>query len=420
MNPYSISQLSDELLSRDLDTCFARDHESTAALLAHIAEFDDRRLFLPAGYPSMIAYCVERGHYTEQAALKRIRVARTARRFPAVFQGLAEGKLNLTAVLLLRPHLTEDNAAVLLAAAAGKSNREVERLLADRFPQTDVLSWVAATSAPAESPAPEHREVSVRTVEPVHQVHKVTPLSTQSYAYQVTLDAETHENLRYAQALLGHQVPSGELAAVLGAVLKIAVRQLEKQKFAVADHPRASHRTSANPRHVPAHVKRAVFERDGGRCAFVSDDGHRCPADTDLEFDHVTEVARGGEATVDGMRLLCRAHNQFAAERTFGAEFMRHKRIAAKEFREAAREARERKAAKQTQSIEDDKDVVPYLRALKFSAAEARMAAERCADLPPETTIEDRVRMALKSIRVRGTRVVPAAGMVQATAVAAL
>jgi hypothetical protein len=144
----------------------------------------------------------------------------------------------------------------------------------------------------------------------------------------------------------------------------------------------------------------------------VGDGGRRCEARRGLQFDHVLEVARGGEATVDGIRLLCRAHNQFAAERTFGSEFMRHKRIAAKEFREAAQAAqaaaRERKAAKQTQSIEDDKDVVPYLRALKFSAAEARQAAERCADLPPEATIEERARTALKSIRIRGTRFVPA------------
>ena len=37
----------------------------------------------------------------------------------------------------------------------------------------------------------------------------------------------------------------------------------------------------------------------------------------------MTEVARGGSAAVSNLRLRCRAHNQYGAERTFGAEFMR-------------------------------------------------------------------------------------------------
>ena len=60
-------------------------------------------------------------------------------------------------------------------------------------------------------------------------------------------------------------------------------------------------------------------------------DGRRCPARTGLEFDRVLEVARGGEASVQNVRLRCRAHNQLEAERRFGAEFMHRKRMAAAE-----------------------------------------------------------------------------------------
>jgi len=76
-------------------------------------------------------------------------------------------------------------------------------------------------------------------------------------------------------------------------------------------------------------VRRAVWERDGGQCTFVSESGRRCDARKPLEFDHVRELARGGESTVENLRLRCRAHNQYTAECTFGSEFMRHKRIAA-------------------------------------------------------------------------------------------
>src|SRR5262249_55215973 len=91
----------------------------------------------------------------------------------------------------------------------------------------------------------------------------------------------------------------------------------------------ATPKRSSNPRHVPAHVKRKVWKRDGGRCTFVSDTGQRCSEHKFLEYDHVVEVARGGRSTVEGIRLVCRAHNQLSAERTFGSQFMRAKREAA-------------------------------------------------------------------------------------------
>jgi hypothetical protein len=81
---------------------------------------------------------------------------------------------------------------------------------------------------------------------------------------------------------------------------------------------------------VPGHLP------GGGRCTFISEDGHRCEARKLVEFDHIEAFARGGEATESNVRLLCRAHNQYEAKRAFGPEFMRHKRIAAAEARAAA------------------------------------------------------------------------------------
>jgi hypothetical protein len=66
-----------------------------------------------------------------------------------------------------------------------------------------------------------------------------------------------------------------------------------------------------------------------------------------LEFDHIEEVARGGEASVNGIRLRCRAHNQYAAECTFGAGFMREKREAAQRTAEARRREREARAVEE-------------------------------------------------------------------------
>jgi hypothetical protein len=155
----------------------------------------------------------------------------------------------------------------------------------------------------------------------------MAPVAPERFALQLTIGKGTHDKLRYAQALLSHQIPSDDMAAVLDRALDALIGRLEKRKFAATDQPRQVPKCSAaNSRHVPAHVRRAVWERDGGQCTFVSEAGHRCAARSLLEFDHIDEVARGGRATIERMRLRCRAHNQYGAERTFGVEFMRHKR----------------------------------------------------------------------------------------------
>jgi 5-methylcytosine-specific restriction endonuclease McrA len=349
---YSLSHLSDELLLRGLIALVAQDRVTTAEMLAHIAEVDERRLYLPAGYPSMFLYCVHELRLSEDAAAKRIQAARVARRFPAIFAALAQGRLHLTGVGLLAPHLVEETAAELLAAAAGRTKLEIERLLAERFPKSDLLTWVAAMpAAMPEPPAGEHApahvddpqvvgnsgaDVPQLAPERVAFRARVSPLSSRSYALQATIDPETQDYLRRAQELLGARVPSGDVAQVLKLALKELVARLEKQKFAATDRPRAPRpRASSNPRTIPAQVRRAVWKRDEGRCTFESEGGHRCPARTGLQFDHALEVARGGEASVQNLRLLCHAHNQLEAERTFGAEFMRHKRVASAEAREA-------------------------------------------------------------------------------------
>src|SRR6266487_4225410 len=85
MRAYSLSHLTDPELLRGLASLIAQDRVTTAALLAHLAEVDARRLYLPAAYPSMYLYCVYELGLSEDSALKRIRAARTARRFPAIF-----------------------------------------------------------------------------------------------------------------------------------------------------------------------------------------------------------------------------------------------------------------------------------------------------------------------------------------------
>lgn len=163
---------------------------------------------------------------------------------------------------------------------------------------------------------------------------RVTPRSPGRFALQVTIDAATHDKIQYARTLLSHRVPSGDLAQVLGQALDALIAKLEKRKFGATDRPRAVRgRTASAPgldtpdvtrerRAIPAHVKRAVWERDGGRCTFRSDTGRRCEARSFLEYDHIEPVARGGRSGTGNVRLRCRTHNRLDAECVMGKGFM--------------------------------------------------------------------------------------------------
>jgi hypothetical protein len=75
-------------------------------------------------------------------------------------------------------------------------------------------------------------------------------------------------------------------------------------------------------------VRRAVHERDGGQCRYVSEQGRRCSARERLEFHHVAAHARGGDRSPENIQLMCRAHNAHLAELEFGKERMaRYRRV---------------------------------------------------------------------------------------------
>ena len=114
----SLSHLSDHDLLQSTVALLARDRDITAELLAHIAEIDARKLYLPAAYPSMRLYCVQEFGMSEDAAQRRIHAARAARKFPVLFDAVADGRLHLTAVNLLAPYLTTARVPMKRAASA--------------------------------------------------------------------------------------------------------------------------------------------------------------------------------------------------------------------------------------------------------------------------------------------------------------
>lgn len=339
------SHLTDAELAEELGRLAGDERQATVALIIRLAEFDARRLYEPAGFHSLFAYCRTMLHLSEDAIFNRIETARAARRFPEIVDMLADGRLSPTTVRMLAPRLTESNHQQLLAEAAGLGKRDVEELRARHFPQPDVAPSIrkmpdrlagqsnaqgvslfdASGSNGSTGPADVRVDVTstagvsiAPTLASDRRRHIVRPLAPGRFEIRFTADAETRALLQQARDLLGHAVPSGDLAQIFGRALKLLVAELRKKKFGATSRPRPARPRSPRSSNKPMHARREVSVRDGERCAFVSADGRRCEARRCVEFHHVEPESVGGETTPDNLSLRCRAHNGHEVDLFFG------------------------------------------------------------------------------------------------------
>lgn len=335
----SFAELSDRDLIAEVQRLAGSERAATAAIVACLAEMDTRRLYLGEGCRSLFAYCTQVLHLSEHAAYARIEAARAVRRFPVILERLRAGEITLTAIGLLRPHLTEANHLEVLDAARFKLKRDVEELVASLAPKLDAPTMVRKLPEPA-MPQPtliaaEHSAATPTVSMPVSPVPPaasarprpapkapVVPLAAERYKIQFTVGRATRDKLRRAQDLLRHSVPNGDPAVIFDRALTVLIETLERTKFAAAKRPRRASSTPMRSRHIPASVRRAVAQRDAGQCAFIGTAG-RCVERGALEFHHVVPYAEGGKAAAENIQLRCRAHNQYEAEQWFGPLMVR-------------------------------------------------------------------------------------------------
>jgi hypothetical protein len=203
----------------------------------------------------------------------------------------------------------------------------------------------------------------------------LAPLSPRRFKVEITIGEETHDTLRQLQDLLSHQIPSGDPALVIERALEDLLKKTLKTKTAMTDRPRkatpkrnverndkfqtalrpslrerysdrddamskcraagvassqptetTSSTSGTRTRAIPAEVKRKVWQRDGGSCAYTNAKGRRCDQRRLIEYHHKVPYACGGEHLVENIELRCRAHNQLEAERDYGVAFMAAKR----------------------------------------------------------------------------------------------
>jgi 5-methylcytosine-specific restriction endonuclease McrA len=217
----------------------------------------------------------------------------------------------------------------------GKNKREVEHQMAILAPKPDVKSIIRRFPEPTPSAtrAAERAATGTSLIDESRVVQRAvasstpraisSPLSSDRYLLRVTLTGTAHEKLRRAQNLMRHSVPDGDPATIVARALELLVDDLERRRFAnvkTTRRPMPHEDTiESGSRHVPAAVRREVWKRDAGRCAFVGTRG-RCAETGQLEFHHVEPFAFGGQTTTANIELRCRAHNQYEGGLLFGLE----------------------------------------------------------------------------------------------------
>jgi 5-methylcytosine-specific restriction endonuclease McrA len=134
-------------------------------------------------------------------------------------------------------------------------------------------------------------------------------------------------------------VPDGDLAAIIEQAVTEKLERLESRRFARTRMPRkdlSESDTSPKTRQIPAAVRRAVHESDGGRCHYVDEQGRRCAAREGLEFHHRHPFGQGGDHSVENISLVCRAHNAHLADVDYGRSAMALRRRSRKRVFEPA------------------------------------------------------------------------------------
>ncbi len=221
MTTAMFTDLGDADLLARAQALAADERRATADLVACLAEVDARRLYLPAGCASLFAWCTQVLHLSESAAYARIEAARAVRRYPPILEKLHDGRLTLSTVCLLARVLTPENQAELLTAAAHKSKREVELLVARVRPQPPVAATIRKRPSPRDAAAPVAATVTAAqesatpspaprtgapSPEPLDLAAPrsssrpvVRPLAPETYKVQFTLSREGHDRLRRAR-----------------------------------------------------------------------------------------------------------------------------------------------------------------------------------------------------------------------------
>ncbi len=332
-------------LSARLAELLHRERAALAEFLVALAEFDGNRSWLELGHASLFYFLQRELGLSSGAAFYRKTAAELIQRFPEIVDPLRDGRLCMTSVVELAKVLTPENRDDVLPrffhlSKSGAKAVSAALRPAEAAPHRAVFTAVRPAAAPApalaaaaardtnlepafhldETPRANPVQEPTPTVPATPPRTTTEPLTADLRRFHVTVTRRFMEKLAAARAALSHSHPGASEDEILEAGLDLLLERHAKRKGLV-EKPRREP-PPAKPDHVPAHVKRAVWKRDGGRCQWPVDGGGTCGSTHQVELDHVVPRGRGGPPTVENTRCLCRFHNQLAARQVYGDAWM--------------------------------------------------------------------------------------------------
>ena len=382
----TVAALSDRELLAQTGNLARVERHLQGAIIDHLAEIEARSLFLRRGFASLFEYAVRELGYSDAAAGRRIAAMRLCADNPQTRERLRDGSLSLSAAAELQWAFDRQRRRVPPVAATATRRADTPR--ADT-PQAATTPAVAAL--PTEPPlvldavgrqklVEEAAGKSTRQVkrmladldpELAAAADRVRPLGNGRYELKAVIDAECQRGLEQLASLLSHVDPRMTVGQLVGRLVREALdrhdpsRRRPRTGSRPADvhaaptpaaEPEADRRTASAPkqparraasppketarpavsatstaqtgpgcdghaapapksrasgRAIPAAVQREVWQRDAGRCRYVDPHtGRRCTSRHLLQIDHVLPYALGGGSDPANLRLLCHAHHR--------------------------------------------------------------------------------------------------------------
>ncbi len=365
----ALEGLSTKALDQSVENLVREEKRNVALVIAHIAEISRRKAELECGYKNIFDYCVKRLKLSEGSVARRLQVANVARRFPQLLMALADNRISLTVSGLLAPHLTEDNVDKLLSECAGMTKREVEEYLVTLKPKPvfrpSIRKRPSSGKNNNEPPAEEKRRErrseeeskppsSTSSVAETQSPHPPTPspnllepAKPDLFNFRFSADETFKDKFERLAEVLGVENPLMNMAEIFERAVDISLekkdpkkkherRLARKRKQNVRTEksspgkilkkgPTSGGNGKSNSRYIPSEVRERVFERAGHQCEYKARDGTRCSSKTGLEIEHERPFAIYRSHEERHLKVLCRRHNRFMAERVYGTKFIQAK-----------------------------------------------------------------------------------------------
>ncbi|MBI3017204.1 MAG: hypothetical protein HYY62_04315, partial [Deltaproteobacteria bacterium] len=155
----------------------------------------------------------------------------------------------------------------------------------------------------------------------------VKPIAPKRFKVEFSASEELTKKIQRAKEILRHKYPKGNLEDIIDEALELLlekkdperkIKRASEKEILRAERPQNDAAVRNDNRYIPQAIQREVYKRDEGQCSYRSSEGKQCGERNFLELDHVWPFALGGDSMPENLRLLCRTHNQWRSERTFG------------------------------------------------------------------------------------------------------